>query len=418
MKFAEMPAVGFDVTAIRRDFPVLSRTVYGKPLIYLDNAATSQKPKQVIDALVDYYSNYNANIHRGIHFLSQAASGKYDAVRGKAAVFINAASEEEIVFTSGTTDSINLVASSYGRTHLKEGDEVLVSEMEHHSNIVPWQLICNERKATLRVIRINESGELDLSGLNQLINSKTKIVSVVHTSNSLGTINPVKEIIKAAHKYNAVVLIDGAQAAAHEVIDVQDLDCDFFAFSAHKMLGPTGTGALYGKRNLLDEMPPYKGGGDMIRSVSFENTTWNDVPYKFEAGTPNIADVIAWGAAFDYYASLDRKAIAVYEQELVEYATEKLKQIPEVRIIGNAKHKTAVISFILKDINAMDAGMYLDTKGIAVRTGQHCTEPVMDCYKIPGTIRASFMFYNTIEEADILVEEVRNAVKLLSSRSK
>ncbi len=410
----------FDVRKARRDFPVLSQHVYpssdgsgGKPLIYFDNAATSQKPQVVIDALMNYYSSYNANIHRGVHYLSQKASKAFDDVRGKVQHFINAKSPREIVFTRGTTESINLVAAAYGRKNISIGDEIIISAMEHHSNIVPWQMLCEEKKAILKVIPMNDSGEIMPEDFIRLLSSKTKFVSLVHTSNSLGTINPVKEIIRKAHQHNVPVLIDGAQAVAHEPVDVQDLDCDFFAFSGHKMFGPTGIGGLYGKINILEEMPPYQGGGEMIHSVSFEKTTYNEVPFKFEAGTPNIADVIAWGAAIDYIQALDRKKISAYEHELMLYASKKLGNIDGLRLIGTAKKKASVISFVMEGLNALDVGMYLDTLGIAVRTGHHCTEPVMQRFNIPGTIRASFMFYNTKEEIDAMVEGIKKAIALL-----
>ena len=404
----------FDVTAIRKDFPVLSEMPYGKPLLYFDNAATSQKPQVVIDALVNYYSHYNANVHRGVHFLSQKASDAFDGVREKVRSFINAATEREIIFVRGTTEGVNLVAATYGRKNIQQGDTILVSAMEHHSNIVPWQILCEEKGARLNVIPMNENGELVLDSLEDLLNDSCKFVAVTHTANSLGTINPIKEIIAKAHSKNIPVLVDGAQAVAHDQVDVQDLDCDFFVFSAHKMLGPTGIGAVYGKLSLLEEMPPYHGGGEMIKSVSFKGTTWNEVPYKFEAGTPNIADVIAMGAAIDYWNSLDRAAAHQQEIDLLNYCTSQLADIPSVRIIGTAKNKAAVISFIVDKANAMDVGMFLDTKGIAVRTGQHCAEPVMDWFGIPGTIRASFMFYNTKEEVDYFIEQLKKAIQLLA----
>lgn len=403
----------FDVETIRRDFPLLSQTAYGKPLIYFDNAATSQKPKVVIDTLIKYYSEYNANIHRGVHFLSQKASQAFDDVRIKVQKFINAKSEREIIFTRGTTESINLVASTWGRKNILAGDEIIISAMEHHSNIVPWQMLCEEKNAVLKVIPMNDDGELIFSGFEKLLSPKTKFISVVNTSNSLGTINPVKEIITRAHKKNILVLVDGAQAIVHDEINVQELDCDFFAFSGHKMLGPTGVGCLYGKLNLLEAMPPYQGGGEMIHSVSFEKTTYNEVPFKFEAGTPNIADVIALGTAIDYLQSIDRKKIAEYEHELMNYASYELRKIDGIKLIGTAKNKTSVVSFIIEGVNALDAGMYLDTLGIAVRTGHHCTEPVMNRFNIPGTIRASFLFYNTKTEIDAMVDGVKKAITLL-----
>lgn len=411
------------VEAWRKGFPILGRTAYGKPLIYFDNAATSQKPQAVIDSLVNYYAEYNANIHRGVHYLSQKASQAFDEVRVKVQHLLNALSEREVIFTGGTTSSINLVAATWGRKNISAGDEIIVSAMEHHSNIVPWQMLCEEKNAVLKVIPMNENGELLLDEFKKLLSPKTKFVSVVHTSNSLGTINPVHEIIRLVRNFSLSkgdahipVLIDGAQAIAHSEIDVKEMDCDFFAFSGHKVFGPTGVGCLYGKLSLLEDMPPYQGGGEMIRSVSFEKTTYNDVPFKFEAGTPNIADVIALGTAIDYLHTLDRKTISVYEHELMQYATDQLKTIPGIRLIGTAKNKTSVVSFIIDGVNALDAGMYLDTMGIAVRTGHHCTEPVMDFFKIPGTIRASFLFYNTKEEIDVMIDGVRKAIGLLSKK--
>ncbi len=413
-----------NIQIIRNDFPILSQKAYNKPLIYFDNAATSQKPQVVIDALINYYSGYNANIHRGVHFLSQKASQAFDDVRVKVQKFVNAKSEREIIFTRGTTESINLVASSYGRKNISEGDEIIISAMEHHSNIVPWQMLCEEKKAVLKVIPMNDNGELFLDEFEKLLSPKTKFISLVHISNSLGTINPVKEIIKIVRKYSLSlgegrgvvpipIMVDGAQSAVHIPIDVQDLDCDFFGFSGHKMFGPTGVGCLYGKLNLLEAMPPYQGGGEMISSVSFEKTTYNEVPFKFEAGTPNIADVIALGNAFDYIQSLERRKIFEYEHELMQYATDELKKIDGIKLIGTAKEKASIVSFIIEGVNALDAGMYLDTLGIAVRTGHHCTEPVMTCFNISGTIRASFLFYNTKEEIDVMIEGVKQAIKLL-----
>lgn len=407
----------FNINKIRSEFPILSEKAYGKPLVYFDNAASSQKPKVVIDALVDYYSTTNANVHRGVHFLSQKASAAFDAVREKVKTFINASSEREIIFVRGTTEAINLVASTYGRKNIGQGDEILISAMEHHSNIVPWQMLCEEKGAVLKVIPMNEKGELLMDQLPALLTDKTKFVSIVHISNSLGTKNPVKEIIRQAHAKGIPVLVDGAQSTAHEVIDVQDLDADFFTFSGHKILAPTGIGCLYGKLHLLEAMPPYQGGGEMISSVSFEKTTYNEVPFKFEAGTPNIADVIALGTAIDYWNQLDRKAAGAWEKELLNYATKLVSDIPTVRLIGTAAEKASVVSFVIEGVNAMDAGMFLDTKGIAVRTGHHCTEPVMQFFKIPGTLRASFMFYNTKEEIDALAENLTKAIALLQTHS-
>jgi cysteine desulfurase / selenocysteine lyase len=410
---AEKKSTAFDVHKIREDFPILSQKAYGKPLVYFDNAATSQKPQVVIDALVKYYSEYNANIHRAVHYLGQKATQAYDDVRIKVQQFINSKSEKEIIFVRGATEAINLVASAYGRKNISAGDEIIVSAMEHHSNIVPWQILCEEKGAKLRVIPMNDNGELLIDEFENLLSPKTKLVAVVHTSNALGTINPIKEIISKAHQHNIPVLVDAAQAMAHGNIDVQELDCDFFAFSGHKMLGPTGIGVLYGKQSLLEAMPPYQGGGEMIHSVSFEKTTYNELPYKFEAGTPNVADVIGLGAAIDYWNTLDRKEIAKHEHELLVYASDRLKEIKGVRLIGTAKEKTSVVSFIVEGLNAMDIGMYLDTMGVAVRTGHHCTEPVMARLGIPGTIRASFLFYNTKEEIDVMIEGLKKAINLL-----
>ncbi len=405
----------FDVESVRRDFPVLKRKAHGKPLIYFDNAATSQKPQVVIDKLVDYYSNYNANIHRGVHYLSQKASNEFDVVRSIVQKFINAPSEREIIFVKGTTEGINLVASTYGRKNVKAGDEVIVSAMEHHSNIVPWQMLCEEKGATLKVIPMNEKGEIIMEEYKKLLSDKTKFVSVVHTSNSLGTVNPVKEIIRLAHERNIPVMVDAAQGIVHSTIDVQKLDCDFLTFSGHKVFSPTGTGVLFGKTELLEAMPPYQGGGEMISSVKFEKTTYNEIPYKFEAGTPNIADVIALGAGLNYFSGIDQAGAHAHEQALLKYASEKLSAIDGVRLIGTAKEKASVVSFVIDGLNALDVGMFLDTMGIAVRTGQHCTEPVMDQFCIPGTIRASFLFYNTFAEIDSLIEGVKKAIKLLKN---
>lgn len=405
----------FDATTVRSDFPVLNELVYGKPLVYLDNAATSQKPTRVINSLNDYYTRYNANIHRGVHYLSQKASGAFDDVRLQIRDFINARSESEIVFTSGTTEAINLVASTFGRKFVGPGDEILVSAMEHHSNIVPWQMLCEERGAKLRVIPMDDHGVLMMDSIPDLLTVHTKLVSIVHTSNSLGTINPVKEIIRMAHARNIPVLVDGAQVVAHEKVDVQDMDCDFFVFSGHKMFGPTGVGCLYGKEHWLEQMPPYKGGGDMIKSVSFEKTTYNDLPFKFEAGTPPIAEVIGLGHAISFLNDMDREGAHLHEMALLRLATDMLNDIKQVRIIGTAPEKSAVVSFVVDGVNAMDIGMYLDTLGIAVRTGHHCTEPVMHRFNIPGTVRASFMFYNTFEEVAQLGEGLQKAIKLLKA---
>ncbi|MFM9007006.1 MAG: SufS family cysteine desulfurase, partial [Bacteroidota bacterium] len=398
---------------IRADFPILSERPYGKSLIYFDNAASSQKPKAVIDAITDYYSHSNANIHRGVHYLSQKASEAYDAVRVALKGFLNASSEDEIVFVRGTTEAVNLVAATFGRTNVQAGDEVLISAMEHHSNIVPWQMLCEEKGANLRVIPMDDDGQLRLDQVDNLITDRTRIVSLVHVSNSLGTINPVKEVIRLAHAKGVPVFVDGAQSTAHFQIDVQELDADFFAFSGHKILGPTGIGVLYGKRALLERMPPYQGGGEMIRSVSFERTTYNDSPLRFEAGTPNIAGVIALGEALRYWESIDRNAAVQWENTLLAHATTALQDVPGVRLIGTAADKASVLSFVIDEVNALDAGMYLDTKGIAVRTGHHCTEPVMHRFGIPGTIRASFMFYNSLEEVEEFVNHLHGAIRLL-----
>ena len=414
-KVITMPQVlsASEIQKIRNDFPILSVKAHGKPLIYFDNAATSQKPQMVIDVLVKYYSTINSNIHRGVHFLSQKASQQFDETRLKVKKFINASSEREIVFVRGATEAINLVASAYGRKNINQDDEILISAMEHHSNIVPWQMLCDEKKAKLKIIPMNDAGELILTEFDKLLSPAIKFISITHTSNSLGTINPIKEIIRKAHLLNIPVLVDAAQSVVHSVIDVIDLDCDFLAFSSHKMLGPTGTGILYGKEKFLEAMPPYQGGGEMINSVSFQKTTWNEIPFKFEAGTPDIAGVIGLGAAIDYLNLMDRKKLFIHEQNLMLHATEELKNIEGVRLIGTAKEKACVISFIIEGLNALDVGMYLDTIGIAVRTGHHCTEPVMHRFNIPGTIRASFMFYNTIEEVDFFIEGVKKAIRLL-----
>jgi cysteine desulfurase / selenocysteine lyase len=402
-----------DILKIRTQFPVLNQQVNGKPLVYLDNAATNQKPKRVIDALTSYYEKDNANIHRGIHTLAERATKAYEQTRYAMQEFIHARHVEEIIFTRGVTESINLVASSYGRAFLKEGDEVIVSGMEHHSNIVPWQLICGEKKATLNVIPVTEIGELDLDAYRKLISNKTKIVAVNHASNSLGTINPIKEIIDIAHSYNTVVLIDGAQASAHISINVQELDCDFYCISSHKMYGPTGTGILYGKKELLEKMPPYMGGGEMIKEVTFAKTTYNELPYKFEAGTPNIADVIALNEAISFINELGKENIAAHEAELLDYTVKKLTAIPHVKLIGTAKNKVGVQSFIVEGVHHFDIGQMLDARGIAVRTGHHCTQPLMDQYGIEGTVRASFSVYNTKDEVDQLAESIERIVKFL-----
>jgi cysteine desulfurase / selenocysteine lyase len=404
----------YDVVAVRKHFPALSREVKGKPLVYFDNAATTQKPQCVIDALVDYYSNYNANIHRGIHTLAEEATAAFEATRDTVQQFINAESREQIIFTGGTTEGINLVAQTWGRQNIKTGDEIIISNMEHHSNIVPWYILAQEKGAVLKVIPINENGELMMEEYEQLLSPKTKLVSIVHVSNALGTINPVKTIIEKAHSVGAVVLVDGAQSTVHLDIDVQDIDCDFFALSSHKIYGPTGVGVLYGKKHLLESMPPYQGGGEMIKDVYFDNITYNDLPYKFEAGTPNIADTVAFKAALDFTRGIGKETIRQYENKLLHYATEQLRQIEGLRIIGNAKNKISVISFVIDKVHPQDLGILLDNRGIAVRTGHHCAQPLMDCYRIPGTTRASFAMYNTKEEIDALIAGLHRAVKMLT----
>jgi len=405
---------GLDIDAVRRQFPILNREVKGKSLVYFDNAATSQKPQSVIDALVSYYTHYNANVHRGIHTLAEEATLAMEKSRDAAQEFINAESREQIVFTRGTTEGINLVAYTWGRQNIKADDEIIVSNIEHHSNIVPWQILIEEKGAVLKVIPVNEKGELIIDEYKKLLNPKTKLVAVNHASNALGTINPVREIIDAAHEVGAVVLIDGAQSTVHLDIDVQDMDCDFFTFSSHKMYGPTGVGVLYGKRELLESMPPFQGGGEMIKEVTFEKTTYNDLPYKYEAGTPNIADIIAFKAAIDFVNGIGKKNIKEYEDQLLQYGTSQLEQIPGVKIVGEAKEKVSVISFIVDKLHPQDLGILLDNYGIAVRTGHHCAQPLMDCYRIPGTVRASFAVYNTKEEIDELVVGLKKAIKMLS----
>ncbi len=403
----------FNVEAIRKDFPILNRKVNGKHLIYFDNAATSQTPQQVIDVIVDYYSNYNANIHRGVHALSQEATDAYEQARIKIQKHFNAAKAYEIIFTSGTTHGINLVANGFSSI-LKKGDEIIVSALEHHSNIVPWQMLCERTGATLRVIPMNTNGELILSEFEKLLNQNTKLVFVNHISNALGTINPIETIIEKAHSVGAAVLVDGAQSCPHIKPDVQALDVDFYVCSAHKICGPTGVGMLYGKEDWLKKLPPYQGGGEMIAEVTFEKTTYADLPHKFEAGTPNVCGGIAFGAAIDYMNAIGFDAIAQYENELLVYATEELKKIEGLTIYGTATHKTSVISFNVGNIHPYDIGTILDKMGIAVRTGHHCAQPIMDFYKIPGTVRASFMFYNTKEEIDIFIASLKKAIMMLS----
>ncbi|MCS3795969.1 SufS family cysteine desulfurase [Niastella sp. OAS944] len=401
-----------DVYAIRQQFPALNRQVKGQPLVYFDNAATTQKPQVVIDALVDYYTNYNANVHRGIHTLAEEATAAFEASRDAARQFINASSREEIIFTRGTTEGINLVAYTWGRKNIKAGDEIIITEMEHHSNIVPWQILCEEKGATLKMIP-QQDGTLLLDEYKKLLSSKTKLVSVVHVSNALGTVNPVEEIIKLAHQAGAKVLIDGAQSTVHLDIDVQALDCDFFAFSSHKVYGPTGIGVLYGKKQLLEAMPPFQGGGEMIKEVTLEKTTYADLPYKFEAGTPNIGDAVVLKAALDYVSKIGKAKIRNHENELLAYATEQLVQLPGLRVIGNAANKVSVVSFVIDKVHPQDIGILLDNRGIAVRTGHHCAQPLMACYGIPGTIRASFAMYNTKEEIDSLITGLQKALKML-----
>ena len=404
-----------DVEKLRSEFPILHQQVNSRDLVYFDNAATNQKPKRVIDALVEYYSGYNANIHRGIHTLAEKATKAYEQTRETAKDFINAGSAEQIIFTRGVTESINLVAASYGKTFVKAGDEIIISTLEHHSNIVPWQFVCEANNATLKVIPVNRVGELDLEVFRQHLSSKTKIVAINHASNSLGTINPVKEIIRLSHEAGAVVLIDGAQAGAHITIDVQDLDCDFYCLSSHKMYGPTGTGILYGKKELLEKMPPYQGGGEMIKEVRFEKTTYNDLPYKFEAGTPNIADVIAYRHAMEFILELGRENIAAHEQELLDYATARISNLKSVTPVGTAANKVGVLAFTVKGIHHFDVGQMLDARGIAVRTGHHCTQPLMDCYGIEGTVRASFAVYNTKKEIDQLIEGLDRIINFMKT---
>ena len=405
--------IAFNVDEIRKDFPILNREVNGYPLVYFDNAATSQTPKQVIEAIVDYYSNYNANIHRGVHSLSQEATDKYEGARRKIQQHFNAEKAHEIIFTSGTTHGINLVASGFASI-LKKGDEILVSALEHHSNIVPWQMLCEKTGAILKVIPMNDQGELIYESFEELLSEKTKMVFLNHVSNALGTINPIKKIIDKAHEKGAAVLIDGAQAAPHIKADVQALDVDFYVVSAHKMCGPTGVGILYGKEEWLNKLPPYQGGGEMISTVSFEKTTYADLPHKFEAGTPNICGGIAFGAAIDYMNSIGFEAIARYEDELLDYATLKLQEIEGMKLYGTSREKTAVISFNIEGLHPYDIGTLVDKMGIAVRTGHHCAQPIMDFYKIPGTVRASFSFYNTKEEIDRFIEAVKKAKSMLS----
>ncbi len=402
----------FDVDEVRRDFPILKEKVRGKPLVYLDNAATSQKPQVVIETLQKYYGLENANIHRGIHFLSERATQTYEDARAKVRRFLNAAESREIIFVRGTTEGINLVAQSYGRKFIGEEDEIVLSAMEHHSNIVPWQILCEQVGARLRIIPMNDDGELLIDEYERLLSDRTKLVAVTHLSNALGTINPIKQIIQIAHRHGVPVLVDGAQAVPHLKVDVRDLDCDFYAFSGHKLYGPTGVGVLYGKASLLDAMPPYQGGGDMIRSVTFEKTLYNVLPYKFEAGTPNIAGGIGLGAAIDYLSQVGLDLVAAYERELLDYATDAVSTITGVQIIGTAKEKAGVLSFVLDGVHAHDIGTILDQEGIAIRTGHHCAMPVMQRFGVSATARASLAFYNTREEVDALVGAIHKVKRM------
>jgi cysteine desulfurase/selenocysteine lyase len=402
----------FNVREIREQFPALRQLIYNKNLIYFDNGATSQKPQVVLDAINNYYSKDNANIHRGVHYMSQKATTEYETARKTIQTYLHAKKSEEIIFTKGTTDGINLVAYSYGEL-LSAGDEILITAMEHHSNIVPWQMLCERKNLTLRVAPINKKGELILEEFDKLLTTKTKLVAVTHISNTLGTINPVKELIQKAHAVGAKVLVDGAQSIQHMPIDVIDMDCDFFVFSGHKVFGPTGIGVLYGKEALLDKMPPYQGGGDMIAKVTFERTTYNELPFKFEAGTPHIAGGICLGKAFEFLSTIDMVAVQQYEKELAEYAQDLLDTFEGMRIIGEAKKKTSVVSFVMDGIHPFDIGTLLDKQGIAVRTGHHCTQPLMDFYGIPGTVRASFAFYNTRQEVDTFIAAVERSINML-----
>jgi cysteine desulfurase/selenocysteine lyase len=405
--------MAFDIRKIRDDFPILHQDVNGKPLVYLDNAATTQKPLQVIDAEAAVYKTINSNIHRGVHHLSNVCTEAFEEVRKKTADFINAGSSDEVIFTRGTTESVNLLSSSFGETFLKEGDEIILTEMEHHSNIVPWQLLAQRRGVTVKVVPVSDAGELDMQGFSELLNEKTSLVAVTHISNVLGTINPVEEIIALSHTTGVPVMIDGAQAIHHVPVDVQKLDCDFYVFSGHKMYAPTGVGVLYGKRKWLQQMNPYQGGGEMIDKVSFSRTTFNDLPYKFEAGTPNYAGVIGLGAAIDYLRNIGLEDVWAYEHELFEYALKQMSAVPGIRFVGQARHHTSVISFLLGDAHPFDVGTLLDKLGFALRTGHHCAQPLMDRFGIPGTVRASFAFYNTREEVDNLVEALKRVAMML-----
>jgi len=413
MTIENLKTIPFDISSLRSDFPILNRKINGKPLVYFDNGATAQKPLAMLEALDNYYTEFNSNIHRGVHQLSQEATSAYEEARMKVREFLNIALTEEVIFTSGTTDSINLVASTYGRANINEGDEILITEMEHHSNIVPWQMLCDDKKAILRVAGVLDDGSLDMEHFTSLLSPRTKLVAVSHISNVLGTINPIKEIVKLAHQQNALVLVDGAQAVQHSRPDIRDLDCDFYAFSAHKMFGPTGVGVLFGKKEILDAMPPYKGGGEMISEVTFEKTSYNELPYKFEAGTPNIAGGIALMATLDYLDKLDFEAIHDHENMMYSKLSEGLNQIEGIRMIGTANDKIALASFVIEGLHHYDIGMLLDQTGIAVRTGHNCAQPLMKRFGISGTVRASLAMYNTAEEVERFMEAMDKAVKML-----
>lgn len=401
------------ILQIRKDFPILQQRINGNALVYFDNAATTQKPLKVIEAITNYYTHQNSNVHRGNHFLSQLATELYEEVREKVRAFLNAKSTNEIVYTRGTTEALNLISDILGKTHIQKGDEILITAMEHHSNIVPWQMLCEEKGAILKVLPINSKGELVLKKLDDLLSEKTKVFSFTHVSNAMGTINPIKELVAKAKLKGIITIIDGAQGASHLKVDVQDIDCDFYCFSGHKIYGPTGIGVIYGREELLNQLPPYHGGGEMIENVTFEKTTYNVLPYKFEAGTPNIADTIAFGVALDYIQEIGLDKIAIYEHELLDYATEKINQIVGLKIIGTATNKTSVLSFLVDGIHPGDLGILLDKMGVAVRVGHHCAQPLMDGYKIPGTVRASFAFYNTYEEVDVLYTSLLKAISML-----
>jgi cysteine desulfurase/selenocysteine lyase len=404
----------FDVQRVRADFPILKQRVYGRPLVYLDNAATGQKPQVVIDTVARFYAEDYSNIHRGLHALSERATAAFEDARGKVRRFLNAGADHEIIFVRGTTEAINLIAQSYARPLLQPGDEILISTLEHHSNIVPWQIVCQERGAALRVAPINDDGDILPDEYERLLGPRTKLVAIAHVSNVLGTINPIHQIIESAHRRNIPVLIDGAQAVPHLAVDVRDLDCDFYAFSGHKLYGPSGIGVLYGKTALLDSMPPYQGGGDMIRSVTFEKTTYNRLPYKFEAGTPHIAGAVGLGAALDYVGAIGLDAIAAYEHELLTYATERVAAVPNVRLIGTAKQKASVLSFVIEGIHPHDIGTVLDRDGVAIRAGHHCAEPLMQRFGIPATARASVAFYNTRADIDALVAGIHKVLEVFA----